>query len=76
MDRIAAALRTLILSGCRATRCPIAAIVTVLEAKPEAMALIAYPYRVPRARTAICPTAPTAISNTVRLQMVRRLMAA
>ncbi|MNY15286.1 hypothetical protein D3C86_1484900 [compost metagenome] len=43
LDRIAAALRILILSGCRATRWPMAAIVTVLEANPEAMALIAYP---------------------------------
>ncbi|MNG18800.1 hypothetical protein D3C84_1028980 [compost metagenome] len=43
LDRIAAALRTLMLSGCRATRWPMAAIVTVLEANPEAMALMAYP---------------------------------
>ncbi|MNR64775.1 hypothetical protein D3C85_1875320 [compost metagenome] len=40
LDRIAAALRSFMSSGCRATRWPMAAIVTALEANPEAMALM------------------------------------
>lgn len=41
LERTAAALRILTFTGSLMTRCPMVAIVTVLEANPEAMAEIA-----------------------------------
>src|SRR4029077_7724727 len=71
VDNTAAAAAAVRISAVFAARAPIAAIVAVLEMKPDARPAIGRPTRGPRVRIATWPAAPMAMTRITRIQIER-----